>query len=302
MKTATLVTQPESATATSEVLPTNDAQANSVESHRPVTLAPSSNVRLKQTKTTIKKVTKQRKRNGEIQTIILWEVSTGSALSKVYATPSGDRELFTVSYWAKGARKREVLPTWDAAIEAAKRANRDIGDGGVNAPDIAPQKRLPCARALAILAPFDLEIDFVASRYVEMIKLTNGQDPLGMVERHLQKNPINLKVKTVKEAVEEMVGVKRSDKLSDRYVKQLDYNLTRFAGRFRGRLGDVNGTDVDKWLRELKVGPRTRNNLRSSVKALFKFAVARKYLPKDHDEIEAVPVAKDGRVSERGTV
>jgi integrase len=186
-----------------------------------------------------------------------------------------------------------VLPTWDAAMEAAKRANRDIGDGGVNAPDIAPQKRLPCARALAILAPFDLEIDFVASRYVEMLKLTNGQDPLGIVERHLQKNPINLKVKMVKEVVEEMVGVKRSDKLSQRYVKQLDYDLTRFAGRFRGRLGDVNGTDVDKWLRDLGVGPRTRNNLRNSVKALFKFGIARKYLPKDHDEIDAVPLVKD---------
>jgi integrase len=87
--------------------------------------------------------------------------------------------------------------------------------------------------------------------------------------------------------------VKRSDKLSERYLKQLEYDLNRFADRFRNFLSDVNGRDVDTWLRDLGVGPRTRNNLRNSVKALFKFAIARKYLPKDHDEIDAVPVAKD---------
>ena len=41
------------------------------------------------------------------------------------------------------------------------------------------------------------------------------------------------------------------------------------------------------------MAPRTRNNLRGSIAALFGFAKGRKYLPKDHDELEAVPVAKD---------
>src|SRR6187431_1327483 len=99
MKTATLVTQPESATATSEILPLNCTQSNGSDTPLPVTPAPSRNVRLKQTKTTVTKVSKERKRNGEVQTIILWEVRTGSALSKVYSTPSGERDLFTVSYW-----------------------------------------------------------------------------------------------------------------------------------------------------------------------------------------------------------
>ena len=90
-----------------------------------------------------------------------------------------------------------------------------------------------------------------------------------------------------------MIQLKRADRLSDRYIKQLEYDMNRFMGRFQNRLSDVRGTDVDAWLRELGVGPRTRNNLRNSVQALFNFAISRKYLPKDHDELDAVPVAKD---------
>ena len=43
--------------------------------------------------------------------------------------------------------------------------------------------------------------------------------------------------------------------------------------------------------------PRTRNNLRASVQTLFAFAKAQRYLPKDHDEIDSVMLAK-GAVSE----
>ena len=227
------------------------------------------------------------------KTITFWEVRVGSAISKVYSTPTGGRELFTLSYWVDGQRKREVFPSKESAIEAARNTNKDLGSGNLTAPEIPPKDRVACARAVDIVAPYGLAIDDVASRFVKLLDLMEGKDPLVAVELHRKKNPPGMKAKMVKDVVAEMMAVKRSDDLSTRYVKQLDSDLTRFASRFRGRLGDVNGTDVDKWLRGLGVGPRTRNNLRNSVKSLFKFGVARKYLPKDHDEIDAVPVAKD---------
>ena len=52
------------------------------------------------------------------------------------------------------------------------------------------------------------------------------------------------------------------------------------------------GPDIDKWPRVFWVSPRTRNNLRVPVQALFAFAKTQRYLPKDHDEMEAVMVAK----------
>jgi integrase len=41
------------------------------------------------------------------------------------------------------------------------------------------------------------------------------------------------------------------------------------------------------------VSPRTLNNLRASVQTLFAFAKAQRYLPKDHDEIDSVMLAKN---------
>jgi integrase len=90
-----------------------------------------------------------------------------------------------------------------------------------------------------------------------------------------------------------MIDLKRADQLSDRYINQLSYDMKRFTSRFCNRIGDVRGTEVDAWLRELKVGPRTRNNLRASIQVLFNYAISRKYLEKDNDEMDAVPLAKD---------
>ncbi len=248
---------------------------------------------MKQVKTVVKEITKERKSKGVTKSITYWEVRVGSAVSKVYSTPSGERELFTLAYWAKGKRKRAVFPAKDAAIEAAKRAGGDMGSGKMVAPDIKPQKLLECARGLEVLAPYNARIDVAAEFYAECRKRRPEIPPMQILEFYELKHPLHLKQKMVREVVAEILEVKRSDKLSERYVKQLEYDLERFSRQFRCRLIDVVGTDVDQWLRSLGVGARTRNNLRNSVNALFKFGVARKYLTKDHDEIDAVPVAKD---------
>jgi integrase len=93
--------------------------------------------------------------------------------------------------------------------------------------------------------------------------------------------------------VKECLDAKRKDGLSKRYLRQLGYDLDRFKGRFKNFIGDVSGVMIDEWLRSLELAPRTRNNLRASFQTLFSFAKAKRYLPKDNDEIAAVSVAKD---------
>jgi hypothetical protein len=114
-----------------------------------------------------------------------------------------------------------------------------------------------------------------------------------LIECYERKYPVDMEHKRVVEVVKECVEQKEQDKLSDRYVKQLKYDLDRFADRFKNDIGDVAGRDIDTWLRELGVSGRTRNNIRMSVQTLFGFAKAKRYLPKDHDEMDAVPVAKE---------
>ena len=85
------------------------------------------NLKVKQIKTVVTEIKKSRKGKPEI---ILWEVRVGSSISKVYFTPSGNRELFTLVYWLDGKRKREVFPTKEKAIAAAKSANREAAKPG----------------------------------------------------------------------------------------------------------------------------------------------------------------------------
>ena len=245
---------------------------------------------LKQIKT---KVTERVKKTEGKPDTIIWDVRVGVALFNVYRTPIGDRELFTLSYRLDGKRYRQVVPTLAAAIDAAKAKGKQLSRGDIVAVDMSPADRASAAKVLGWLKPLGLSLELVVSEWLDARKRLGPVSLSRAVDSHLKRYPQNMPSKMVKEVVEEMIGIKRADKLSDRYIKQLEYNMNRFMGRFKNRLLDVGGTDVDAWLRELKVGPRTRNNLRNSVQALFNYAIARKYLPKDHDDIDAVPLAKD---------
>jgi len=222
-----------------------------------------------------------------------WIVERGSATIRIYLTPHGAKNYFTLSYWMDGKRKRQVFSTLqaakdEAAIKATAITNGDLGAAKMSNADSAAYNR-----AIALLQPIGVPLEFAASEYASAVKRLGSVSMSQVVDFFLKRHPANLVPKMVKEVADEMIKLKRADQLSDRYVKQLEYDMNRFTSRFHCRLGDVSGTDVDAWLRELNVGPRTRNNLRNSVQALFNFGIDRKYLPKDHDEIDAVPLAKD---------
>jgi integrase len=96
----------------------------------------------------------------------------------------------------------------------------------------------------------------------------------------------------VKEVIKEMLAAKRKDRLSESYVRHLGYDLEKFSNAINSIISLITSSEIGEWLRSLDVSPRTRNNLRNSVQTLFSYAKATGYLPKDHDEIESVPLAK----------
>jgi len=52
-----------------------------------------------------------------------WLVGRGSATVKIYLTPHGGKNYYTLSYWLDGKRKRQVFSTLQAAkSEAAVKA------------------------------------------------------------------------------------------------------------------------------------------------------------------------------------
>ena len=192
-----------------------------------------------------------------------------------------------------GKRYRQVFSTLKEAKAAAKAKANHLDKGRHGAATMTNAQTASFFRAIELLKPAGVALELAASEYAAAVKRLGGVSLEKAVDCYLERNPADLLPKLVPEVAEELVKLKRADKLSERYVNQLEYDLKRFTDRFRNRLRDVKGPEVDDWLRELGVGPRTRNNMRNSVQALFKFGVARKYLLKDHDIMASVPVAND---------
>jgi integrase len=137
-------------------------------------------------------------------------------------------------------------------------------------------------------------IEVAAGEYVEAFAKLKGRATLAAaVDFYVRRHAVAIEPKRVVDVITECLASKRQDKLSERYLKQLEYDLKRFALRFQNHIGAVAGPDIDAWLRELEVSGRTRNNIRMSVQTLMSFAKAKRYLPKDHDEMESVPLAKE---------
>jgi integrase len=241
------------------------------------------------------KVTERMKKDAQGNIIsVSWDVQVGSALLKVYLTPHGDRQLYTVSYWVDGKRKRQVLPSYDRAIAEAKATGVQLDKGDKGSADLSGVQRVACRRALELLGPTGVPIEVAAGEYARFFQRVGGRATLDQVTSSFEKhNPVGMEPKRVADVIAECLRSKQEDRLSDRYLKQLAYDLARFGAQFKNYIGDVAGRDIDQWLRDLGVSGRTRNNIRMSVQTLFGFAKAKRYVPKDHDEMDAVPVAKE---------
>jgi len=223
-----------------------------------------------------------------------FEVKRGSVSVKIYRTPSHGCDSFTLTYWQDGARKRPTFPTFEKARDEAEAVATRLGNVDADVLTLTSADRAAYLRARQLLDTAGVPIETAASQFAHSKKLL-GDTPLSQaVEFYVKRHPTQIPPRAVADVIEEMLKAKQGDGLSDGYLRHLRYDLEKFAGAFHGNIGTVSGADIDTWLRGLKVGARTRNNLRNAVQTLFGYAKKRKYLPKDHDELDAVARAKDG--------
>ena len=221
-------------------------------------------------------------------------VKSGSVSVKIYRTPSNGCDSYTISYYQDGVRKRPTYPTFQAAKDEADVVVNRLGNADADVLTLTSADRSAYLRARQLLDPIAAHIENAAAEFVQAKRLLGEVPLLQAAEYYIKRHLVNIAPRPVMAVVEEMLKLKQSDGLSEAYLKHLRYDLEKFAAAFHGNIGTVMGPDIDRWLRGLGVSPRTRNNLRTSVQTLFAFAKLQKYLPKDHDEIDAVTRAKDG--------
>lgn len=171
-------------------------------------------------------------------------------------------ELFTVAYRANGKQRRKNFSRYKEARDFASDTATTLEKARAQVLSLSAADWQSYLTAKNLLEPFGIPIHQAIEEYVAT---------------QTRKRTIE---KRVGEIVDELLAAKQNAGLSDRYIEALRTYLNRFADSFQTNIGSIHTGAIALWLDSLKVGPRSRNNVRQAIVTLFNFARRRGYLPK----------------------
>lgn len=214
-------------------------------------------------------------------------------------------DIYTVAYYAGTKRVRRKFSDLAKARREAELIAIKLANGETEALKLTGGDRADYIRAMQKLREWKpgVDLNLAVTDYVSVMRRLPEHTSLSeAVEFYLKRHPIGLPTKTVREVVDELIASKASAGKSDVYIKDLTSRLGAFADSFQLRITSVTGKQIEEYIRGLKtigseenqrrqLSGRTQNNIRRLVSTLFKFAIKRGYLPKDHDEISGVEKA-----------
>ena len=200
-----------------------------------------------------------------MRTVIV--VKRGNTTIKIYRHKSRKYkgkyyELFTVAYSLNGKQRRKNFSRYKDAWNFASDRATALEKGRAQVLSLGAADWQSYLAAKKLLRPFGIPLHDAIEEYVAMRK---------------RKKTIE---KRVGDVVDELLEAKQQAPLSDRYIETLRTYLLRFADSFQTNIGSINTGAIVRWLDNLKIGPRSRNNVRQAVVTLFNFARRRGYLPK----------------------
>jgi integrase len=216
-------------------------------------------------------------------------------------------EIYTLAYYDGSKRVRQKFSDLDKAKREAEQAAIKIGEGEVEALRLKGHDRTDYVRAMQKLREWKPAADLylAMTEYVAaMQRLPANVSLKEVVDFYVKRHPIGLPPKTVREVMNELIDSKTKSGKSDVYIKDLRLRLGQFANVFNVPISSVTGKQIEEFLRAARparskegnayfLSGRTQNNFRRLINTLFKFAIKRGYVPKDHDEVNAVELADE---------
>ena len=216
-------------------------------------------------------------------------------------------DIYTLAYYEGSKRIRQKFSNLEKAREEAQRAATKIANGEIEALKLKSHDRSDYVRAMQKLQAWkrDTDLNVAVSDYVAAVtRLPQTVSLKETVDFYLKRHPVDLPAKTAGEVVAELIESKIRSGKSEVYIKDLRLRLGQFATAFNVPLSIISGKQIEDFLRSPRpargkeglgrtLSGRTQNNFRKLINTLFKFAIKRGYLPKDHDEISAVELADE---------
>jgi len=225
------------------------------------------------------------------------EVKVGSVVLKIYeqdAPNARSGKSYCLTYYEGNRRVRRTFTDLDKAKQEAYLVGAKLATGEGDVLTLSSADRQSYCRANALLEPLRIPLHCAVEEFVSARKTLNGTSLLEVVEWYRKSRKEAIVPKSVLEVHQEHLAACTEDQLSERHIRTLRSDCGRFAKAFSVNIADIQTSEIDDWLRSLKVGGRTRNNKRESLLAMFNFARRRGYLPRRQPtEVEDVPMAKE---------
>ncbi|MCE0483119.1 MAG: tyrosine-type recombinase/integrase [Methylacidiphilales bacterium] len=207
------------------------------------------------------------------------EVKAGAVRVKIYNVSTPERERYTLAYYDGPERKIRQFADFAEAHREAKDTADKLNAGRGAALELSGADRDSYLSAMRQLRPLDVPLNVAVAEYV---KAKAFNVPIvEAVKTYAESHNAKLPDKSIAEVYQEMLAAKRRDGASEAYLHDLKTRLGAFSRDFKALIADVQTSDLDAWLRRLKLAPRSRNNHRNVIVSLFNFAKAAGYLNRD---------------------
>lgn len=227
-------------------------------------------------------------------------VKVGNVSVKLYKLPNKGLEYIYVKYsWSGEPKMRTIRCKGKADEQRARTLAREIAGAIYNnranyITDMGHAARVLKSSEDALVG-CNIDIDAACREYAQARQIIGKTGTvLGAAEYFAKTRGASLRAIEVRDAVEEYLAALKSDRVGIRHLQDSRSRLRQFGGNFAGeQIAEISVAQMQKWLRALEVAPRTRNNYRDSIAAMFHWAQTENYLRKDvpseADELKTLP-------------
>ena len=214
-------------------------------------------------------------------------VTSGSAVVKIYGRAPGP---YTIAWResAGGARKRAMRASLKAAKKFAESLADNIANGQTAMNQFGEDDRASYLRSVQILRPTGKALELAASEYAEACAQLAGVPLAEAVKFFLENRPRGFIPRPIPDLVEQFLAEKQPE-ISIRWHAALASHFARLSSFTTAPLHALNSADINRWLRSLDAGPRTRHNYRAALDELIQWAKGNGHLPRTWSEMERVP-------------
>ena len=217
----------------------------------------------------------------------------GSSSVTIYFTPNNGVEQYTLTYYVGKERKRRKFSNFIRAKSEAERVLNKLNTADFEAIRLTGQDAVVYVHAERLLESQMPGVSLIQAieEYVTAKKLLPANINLAEPCReYVEKTAFPEKLP--EEVLDELIESKKGLSVSEVYIKDLR-RLHRFSEAFKCPILSIKSAQIEQFLDNLHMTPRTRNNYRRNMVTLFQFAQQRGYLPKDHTIMDGVGRARE---------